>query len=409
MTDKLPLTSPIGGLAAFLPELQKYKETDAYQPTESWLEMRDRKKQEKTEAASNLVTEGPKQFKPNEDPNIRGDAFKTLIVARLSYEADERDLEREFGRFGPIERIRIIVDTHAHEKPNKKKKPHRGYAFVVFEREKDMRAALDACDGIRIKDRRIKVDVAEAILEQCPLVLVALEALEEEVVAAAAASAAASREDLKVAEEEAEAVSVEVSVVAVEASEVAVTLAPEEATETALEHPTEPHQDLDSTDEMEATGASPVVGMSLVVDAHMMTDPAATEMAAVDMAIVIVATVATVAIATVTETVVTEVIETAMDVGLAVTWNPLAAEKVGIVTGTGTMTALAMMTAGNEDTKAVATKIPANCVVTKAEARASRLNFRHLGKKPAVFHQHSLRLKDRLLYPPLSSYTVFLS
>lgn len=35
--------------------------------------------------------------------------------------------------------IRIVKDTHAHEKPNKKKKPHRGYAFVVFEREKDMR------------------------------------------------------------------------------------------------------------------------------------------------------------------------------------------------------------------------------------------------------------------------------
>lgn len=43
--------------------------------------------------------------KPNEDPNVRGDAFKTLIVARLSYEADERDLEKEFGRFGPIERV----------------------------------------------------------------------------------------------------------------------------------------------------------------------------------------------------------------------------------------------------------------------------------------------------------------
>lgn len=105
--------------------------------------------------------------KPNEDPNVRGDPFKTLIVARLSYEADEHDLEKEFGRFGPIERvcilahplsriwpplwnvqvltnlaylqIRIVTDTHAHEKGNKKKKPHRGYAFVVFEREKDMR------------------------------------------------------------------------------------------------------------------------------------------------------------------------------------------------------------------------------------------------------------------------------
>jgi hypothetical protein len=78
-------------------------------------------------------------------------------VARLDYSADEKDLEREFGRFGPIERvslsslfsendhadrpgqIRIIRDTHAHEKGNKKQKPHRGYGFVVFEREKDMR------------------------------------------------------------------------------------------------------------------------------------------------------------------------------------------------------------------------------------------------------------------------------
>ncbi|KAG5750197.1 hypothetical protein H9Q70_007147 [Fusarium xylarioides] len=152
-------TAPITGVAQFLPELQKYKETDVYNPTESWLQARDRKKREKKEKLETLLREAPDHHKPNEDPNVRGDAFKTLMVARLSYDADERDLEKEFGRYGPIERIRIVVDTHAHEKPNKKKKPHRGYAFVVFEREKDMRAALDACDGMRIKDRRIKVDV----------------------------------------------------------------------------------------------------------------------------------------------------------------------------------------------------------------------------------------------------------
>lgn len=44
--------------------------------------------------------------KPNEDPNIRGDAFKTLMVCRLSYQANEEDLEREFGRIGAIERVR---------------------------------------------------------------------------------------------------------------------------------------------------------------------------------------------------------------------------------------------------------------------------------------------------------------
>ncbi|KAK4099060.1 hypothetical protein N658DRAFT_560702 [Parathielavia hyrcaniae] len=170
-------TATVSGVAQFLPALAAYEREYEYHPTESWLEARDRKKREKQAEVENLLTEAPKLYNPHEDPNIRGDAFKTLIVSRLDYSADEKDLEREFGRFGPIERIRIIRDTHAHEKGNKKQKPHRGYGFVVFEREKDMRvfhgkalltnaylalrnlAALDGCDGIRIKDRRIKVDV----------------------------------------------------------------------------------------------------------------------------------------------------------------------------------------------------------------------------------------------------------
>ena len=44
---------------------------------------------------------------PANDPQVRGDAFKTLFVSRLSYDAKETDLEREFGRFGPIERVRV--------------------------------------------------------------------------------------------------------------------------------------------------------------------------------------------------------------------------------------------------------------------------------------------------------------
>ncbi|KAH8801608.1 U1 small nuclear ribonucleoprotein [Xylogone sp. PMI_703] len=179
-------TANISGVGAFMEALQEYKDQDDYEPTESWLQRKDRVKMEKKQQHEQLLKEGPlncegnpsSNYKPSDDPNIRGDAFKTLIVARLSYDATEQDLESEFGRFGPIERIRIVVDTHQHEKPNKKKKKHRGYAFIVFEREKDMRgilyrgnmtdisdlfvlwiAALDNCDGIRIKDRRIKVDV----------------------------------------------------------------------------------------------------------------------------------------------------------------------------------------------------------------------------------------------------------
>lgn len=53
-------TQPISGLAQYLPALQTYKETDVYHPTESWLEMKDRKKRERKEQAEKLLTEGPK-------------------------------------------------------------------------------------------------------------------------------------------------------------------------------------------------------------------------------------------------------------------------------------------------------------------------------------------------------------
>jgi U1 small nuclear ribonucleoprotein len=132
-------TATISGVAAFLPALEEYKATDKYVPTESWLQRKDRVQLEKKQRQEKLMTDGPLSCedgpicfdfpyfhsptswmscsmnsvadihmfldKPNEDPNIRGDAFKTLIVARLSYDATEQDLEREFGRFGAIERV----------------------------------------------------------------------------------------------------------------------------------------------------------------------------------------------------------------------------------------------------------------------------------------------------------------
>lgn len=206
----------------------------------------------------------------------------------------------------------------------------------------------------------------EVILEQCHLAPAAPEALEEEEEAVEEeASAEASREVSK--EAEAEADSVEALVVAVEAdSEAAATLAPEAATEADLEHLTEPRPALDSIEETEIE-ASLVVGMSLEApDAHMMTDLAATEMAAADMAIVTAtATVIETVTATVTVVIETVVIETARDVGLVVTWNPLAAEKVGI--GKGTMIAHAMTTTGSEDTRVVATKTLESCAATKLD------------------------------------------
>lgn len=78
----------------------------SFTPTESWLERKDRVKLAKKEGQKNML-ENAKP--PDEDPQVRGDAFKTLFVARLSYEVTEKDLEREFGRFGPIERVGLLL------------------------------------------------------------------------------------------------------------------------------------------------------------------------------------------------------------------------------------------------------------------------------------------------------------
>lgn len=62
-TDEAPehrRTAHVSGLAEYLPALQAYKDNDGYVPTESWLQMRDRKKREAEERRVNLMKETPK-------------------------------------------------------------------------------------------------------------------------------------------------------------------------------------------------------------------------------------------------------------------------------------------------------------------------------------------------------------
>ena len=50
-------TSEITGVGAYLQNLQEYKQTDEYNPTESWLQRRDRIRAEKREKQAKLVNE----------------------------------------------------------------------------------------------------------------------------------------------------------------------------------------------------------------------------------------------------------------------------------------------------------------------------------------------------------------
>lgn len=109
-----------------------------------------RQRQQRSEEAKAKIEEAVAEWDPAKDPKAEGDPFKTLFVARLSYETTERKLRREFEEFGPVKRVRIVADQTG--------KP-RGYAFIEYEHKNDMKAAYKLADGRRIDDRRVLVDV----------------------------------------------------------------------------------------------------------------------------------------------------------------------------------------------------------------------------------------------------------
>ncbi|KAL7439811.1 hypothetical protein ACHAXM_006861 [Skeletonema potamos] len=77
--------------------------------------------------------------------------YNTLFVGRLAYEVTERKLLREMEAFGPVKDLKLVT--------NKSTGKSRGYAFVEYEHEEDMKRAYRAADGMRLEGRAIVVDV----------------------------------------------------------------------------------------------------------------------------------------------------------------------------------------------------------------------------------------------------------
>jgi U1 small nuclear ribonucleoprotein len=73
------------------------------------------------------------KWNPESNPSATGDAFKTLFVARLPYDANERDIEKEFDGYGKIRAVKLVK----HSKTGKS----RGYAFVEYDSTSAMRDA----------------------------------------------------------------------------------------------------------------------------------------------------------------------------------------------------------------------------------------------------------------------------
>ena len=81
------------------------------EPWESPKERKERRHREKLEAHKKELEELIKKYDPHKDANAVGDPFKTLFVARISYDTTEKKLKREFEVFGSIKKVRMIYDT----------------------------------------------------------------------------------------------------------------------------------------------------------------------------------------------------------------------------------------------------------------------------------------------------------
>lgn len=145
---------PLTGMAQFVSKFAEPGEPEYSPPVpvvETPAERRARVHKLRLEKGAAKAAEELEKYDPHNDPNISGDPYKTLFVARLSYETTESRIKREFESYGAIKRVRLVTDTESN-------KP-RGYAFIEYLHTRDMKAAYKQADGRKIEGRRVLVDV----------------------------------------------------------------------------------------------------------------------------------------------------------------------------------------------------------------------------------------------------------
>lgn len=145
---------PYSGMAQFVSNFAEPADPEYAPPVpevETSAQRRARIHQLRLEKGAEKAAEGLQSYDPSNDPNISGDPYKTLFVARLNYETTESRIKREFESYGPIKRVRLVTDKFTN-------KP-KGYAFIEYVHTRDMKAAYKQGDGRKIDGRRVLVDV----------------------------------------------------------------------------------------------------------------------------------------------------------------------------------------------------------------------------------------------------------
>ncbi|XP_073002354.1 U1 small nuclear ribonucleoprotein 70 kDa [Typha latifolia] len=142
------------GMAQFVSKFAEAGDPE-YAPPVQEVETREQKKARirklRLEKGAAKAAEDLQKYDPQNDPNVTGDPYKTLFVARLNYETSEHRIKREFEAYGPIKRVRLITDKVSN-------KP-RGYAFIEYMHTRDMKTAYKQADGRKVDNKRVLVDV----------------------------------------------------------------------------------------------------------------------------------------------------------------------------------------------------------------------------------------------------------
>jgi len=141
----------IEGFAEFVKCFTPEDELPPVENVETQREKKERLKKKKMEEHKIILEEREKNWDPHKNMNATKDAYKTLFVARLSYEVDEEDLKEEFKRYGDVREVKLVRDARTGKS--------RGYAFIEFDSSQDLKDAFKYADGKSIKGRRILVDV----------------------------------------------------------------------------------------------------------------------------------------------------------------------------------------------------------------------------------------------------------
>ncbi|XP_072990530.1 U11/U12 small nuclear ribonucleoprotein 35 kDa protein [Typha latifolia] len=89
-------------------------------------------------------------YDPFGDPKVIGDPYCTLFVGHLSWQTEEETLRKVMSKYGRVKNLRLVRDIVTGAS--------RGYAFVEYESEREMRRAYEDAHHSFIDDSEVIVD-----------------------------------------------------------------------------------------------------------------------------------------------------------------------------------------------------------------------------------------------------------